>query len=236
MINGMGIEVHEVAPDAETLLLAGDSRQRPRVDDTAAEEAAAALTALDGEGGRTTDPVRMYMREMGTVELLTREGEIAIAKRIEEGLNQVQAALAAFPGTIAQICSTITNQHKAGKKRLAEIVVGFLDAETRRPKPVPVVVAEADADAEDEDDEVDGDDDEAAEERPDRSGSGRSRATAWARCADALRQVREGLRASTARPHKTVLKVREEMARSLRHPQAAAGADRHAGAQAARGA
>ncbi|RZA35291.1 MAG: RNA polymerase sigma factor RpoD, partial [Lysobacteraceae bacterium] len=92
MINGMGIEVHEVAPDAETLLLAGNSTGNREVDDTAAEEAAAALT-LDTEGGRTTDPVRMYMREMGTVELLTREGEIAIAKRIEEGLGQVQAFL-----------------------------------------------------------------------------------------------------------------------------------------------
>ncbi|HOZ23268.1 MAG TPA: RNA polymerase sigma factor region1.1 domain-containing protein, partial [Thermomonas sp.] len=68
MINGMGIEVHEVAPDAETLLLAGQSASGREVDDTAAEEAAAALTALDSEGGRTTDPVRMYMREMGTVE------------------------------------------------------------------------------------------------------------------------------------------------------------------------
>ena len=90
MINGMGIEVHEIAPDAETLLLAGNSGSGREVDDTAAEEAAATLSALDAEGGRTTDPVRMYMREMGTVELLTREGEIAIAKRIEEGLNQMR--------------------------------------------------------------------------------------------------------------------------------------------------
>ncbi|MFX8223201.1 sigma-70 factor domain-containing protein, partial [Acinetobacter baumannii] len=89
----MGIEVHEVAPDVETLLLAEGTTSGREVDETAAEEAAAALTSLDGEGGRTTDPVRMYMREMGTVELLTREGEIAIAKRIEEGLNQVQASL-----------------------------------------------------------------------------------------------------------------------------------------------
>ncbi|RYE95574.1 MAG: RNA polymerase sigma factor RpoD, partial [Oxalobacteraceae bacterium] len=92
MINGMGIDVHEVAPDAETLLLNDGNTGNREVDDTAAEEAAAALTALDTEGGRTTDPVRMYMREMGTVELLTREGEIAIAKRIEEGLGQVQAS------------------------------------------------------------------------------------------------------------------------------------------------
>ncbi|HOZ05999.1 MAG TPA: RNA polymerase sigma factor region1.1 domain-containing protein, partial [Arenimonas sp.] len=75
MINGMGIEVHEVAPDAETLLLSDSTPVQSADDTVAAEEAAAALTALDTEGGRTTDPVRMYMREMGTVELLTREGE-----------------------------------------------------------------------------------------------------------------------------------------------------------------
>src|SRR5690606_40000255 len=87
---------------------------------------AAALTALDSEGGRTTDPVRMYMREMGTVELLTREGEIAIAKRIEEGLGQVQAALGAVPATIEALLEEY-ELHKAGKKRLAEVVVGFND-------------------------------------------------------------------------------------------------------------
>jgi len=126
MINGMGIEVHEVAPDAETLLLAGQAASGREVDDTAAEEAAAALTSLDSEGGRTTDPVRMYMREMGTVELLTREGEIAIAKRIEEGLNQMLASLASFPGTAQQVLEDY-ELHKAGKKRLAEIVVGFVE-------------------------------------------------------------------------------------------------------------
>ncbi len=85
MINDMGISVHEVAPDADTLIL-NDSAATATEDDTAAEEAAAALAAVETEIGRTTDPVRMYMREMGTVELLTREGEIAIAKRIEDGL------------------------------------------------------------------------------------------------------------------------------------------------------
>src|SRR3546814_6341022 len=100
MINCMGIEVHEVAPDADTLLLGDSNTGNREVDDTAAEEAAATLTALDAEGGRTTDPVRMYMREMGTVELLTREDEIAIAKRIEEGLNQMTLSLASFPWTV----------------------------------------------------------------------------------------------------------------------------------------
>ncbi|HSD17515.1 MAG TPA: RNA polymerase sigma factor RpoD [Thermomonas sp.] len=156
MINGMGIEVHEVAPDAETLLLAGQSASGREVDDTAAEEAAAALTALDSEGGRTTDPVRMYMREMGTVELLTREGEIAIAKRIEEGLAQMNAALASFPAS-AQLLLEDYELHKAGKKRLAEIVVGFNDGEPE-PDPVPVAAAE---DAEDADE---GDADEATDE------------------------------------------------------------------------
>src|SRR6476659_2288863 len=153
MINGMGIEVHEVAPDAETLLLAGTSGSSREVDDTAAEEAAATLSALDAEGGRTTDPVRMYMREMGTVELLTREGEIAIAKRIEEGLNQMRAALASFPWSV-QLLLEDYELHKAGKKRLAEIVVGFNDIEEPAPE-IPVAAEAVDAEA-DDDEEVEG--------------------------------------------------------------------------------
>ncbi|HET7845017.1 MAG TPA: RNA polymerase sigma factor region1.1 domain-containing protein, partial [Xanthomonadales bacterium] len=94
MINDMGIEVHEEAPEADALLM--QENTVTQLDETATEEAVAALTSVE-EIGRTTDPVRMYMREMGTVELLTREGEIAIAKRIEEGLNQVQNSLAQFP-------------------------------------------------------------------------------------------------------------------------------------------
>ena len=167
MINGMGIEVHEVAPDVETLLLAGQQAGGREVDETAAEEAAAALTSVDTEGGRTTDPVRMYMREMGTVDLLTREGEIAIAKRIEEGLAQMNAALASFPWS-AQMLLEDWELHKAGKKRLAEIVVGFNDEEPE-PEPAPVV-AEVDPDAEveeDEDEDTDGDADEPAPTGPD---------------------------------------------------------------------
>ena len=100
MINDMGIKVFETAPDAEDLLMAeGDSS----ADDIAAAEAAAALAAVETEAGRTTDPVRMYMREMGTVELLTREGEIVIAKRIEEGIRELLAALASYPGTVDHV-------------------------------------------------------------------------------------------------------------------------------------
>ncbi|KAF1685344.1 RNA polymerase sigma factor RpoD [Pseudoxanthomonas broegbernensis] len=162
MINGMGIDVHEVAPDAETLLLNDGNTGNREIDDTAAEEAAAALTALDSEGGRTTDPVRMYMREMGTVELLTREGEIAIAKRIEEGLGQVQAALGSFPWTIELLLEEY-ELHKAGKKRLAELVVGFNDQLDETPEPA----AAANDDATDSDSAADSDEEEEEEEAAD---------------------------------------------------------------------
>ena len=155
MINGMGIDVHEVAPDAETLLLNDGNTGNREVDDTAAEEAAAALSALDTEGGRTTDPVRMYMREMGTVELLTREGEIAIAKRIEEGLGQVQAALGTFPVSVESLLADY-DAHKEGKKRLAEVIVGFNDLVEE--VPAPVVAEDTSDDVEDDaDEEEDGD-------------------------------------------------------------------------------
>lgn len=164
MINGMGIDVHEVAPDAETLLLNDGNTGNREVDDTAAEEAAAALSALDTEGGRTTDPVRMYMREMGTVELLTREGEIAIAKRIEEGLGQVQAALGTFPVSVESLLADY-DAHKEGKKRLAEVIVGFNDLVEE--VPAPAVAEDTSDDAEDDaDDEDDGDDVEEKPARP----------------------------------------------------------------------
>ena len=121
MINDMGIQVFESAPDADELLMAeGDS-----ADDIAAAEAAAALAAVETEAGRTTDPVRMYMREMGTVELLTREGEIVIAKRIEEGIRELMAALAHFPGAVAQVLSEYDLVVKE-ERRLADIMVGYL--------------------------------------------------------------------------------------------------------------
>jgi RNA polymerase primary sigma factor len=123
MINDMGIPVYEKAPDSEPLLATENSQP---ADEEAIEEAAAALAALDAELGRTTDPVRMYMREMGTVELLTREGEISIAKRIEEGLDTVRRSLANYPATIGQIISTY-EQVKAGQGRLVDVIVGFID-------------------------------------------------------------------------------------------------------------
>jgi RNA polymerase primary sigma factor len=123
MINDMGITVYEKAPDAEELLLTDTAVSN---DDDDTDEAAAALATVDSEFGRTTDPVRMYMREMGTVELLTREGEIRIAKRIEEGLEQVRRALSRFPGTIELMLARYDSA-KAGDARMIDLVTGFID-------------------------------------------------------------------------------------------------------------
>ena len=148
MINGMGIEVHEIAPDLGMLPEAAPAGED---DETATEEAVALLSVVDSEVGRTTDPVRMYMREMGTVELLTREGEIAIAKRIEEGLSQVQTALASFPWTVRLLIEEY-DQHLDGKKRLSEVIAGFNDGDEAAAEiPAPVV---APASAEDEEEDV----------------------------------------------------------------------------------
>jgi len=122
-INDMGIPVYEKAPDNESILAPEASAP---TDEEAIEEAAAALAALDAELGRTTDPVRMYMREMGTVELLTREGEIRIAKRIEEGLDAVRLALSNYPST-AEYLLKAYEPVKTGGARLVDIIVGFID-------------------------------------------------------------------------------------------------------------
>ncbi|MCC8988772.1 MAG: RNA polymerase sigma factor RpoD [Candidatus Contendobacter sp.] len=135
MINDMGIEVHEFAPDAETLLL--NENPANADDDVVAEEAAAALAAVDSEFGRTTDPVRMYMREMGTVDLLTRDGEIQIAKRIEEGMGQVLSALASYPLTIGELLRLYDSISENGA-RLADVISGFKDVEETAP-PLPDV-------------------------------------------------------------------------------------------------
>ncbi len=143
-------------------------------DEEAAEEAAAALAALDAELGRTTDPVRMYMREMGTVELLTREGEISIAKRIEEGLDAVRAALATYPATI-EFLLTAYEQVKGGQGRLIELIVGFIDpnapdviAQPQNPtKQQPVESAQKESDDDDSDDDSSDDSEETVDTGPD---------------------------------------------------------------------
>jgi len=128
MINDMGIKVCDVAPDAETLIMTDTA---PAVaDEDAAEEAEAALSTVDSEFGRTTDPVRMYMREMGTVELLTREKEIEIAKRIEEGLKHMIQAISACPATIAEIL-TLATKIESDQMRIDELIDGFVDTEDK---------------------------------------------------------------------------------------------------------
>jgi len=156
MINGMGIEVHEIAPDTDTISAEGVSTDD---DETATEEAVALLSAVDAEVGRTTDPVRMYMREMGTVELLTREGEIAIAKRIEEGLTQVQTALSSFPWAVGLLLEEY-DLHLDGKRRMSEILAGFADQEIPAAEfGVAQPAAEASSNDNDEESDEDADDD-----------------------------------------------------------------------------
>ena len=150
MINDMGIAVHEKAPDAETLLMHENAVSND--DDDAAEEAEAALASVDAEFGRTTDPVRMYMREMGTVELLTRQGEIEIAKRIEDGLNQVKYHMAHFPPTIEKLLE-VYEAVAAGETRMQDFVVGFIDPNA--PDEIKSPMTKSDDQDDDEDEVVD---------------------------------------------------------------------------------
>ena len=155
MINDMGIQVYEEAPDAESLLM---SDAPPAVnDDDAAEEAEQALSTVDSEFGRTTDPVRMYMREMGTVDLLTREGEIEIAKRIEDGLKHMVQAIAACPTTIAELLAIVDKVEK-DELSVDDLVDGLIDADVGIDQTMTEEVAAEEAtEEEDEDDEEDED-------------------------------------------------------------------------------
>ena len=152
MINDMGIQVFEQAPDADELLMAEGDRS---ADEIAAAEAAAALAAVEQEAGRTTDPVRMYMREMGTVELLTREGEIIIAKRIEEGIRELMAALAHYPHVVRQLCNEYDLVAKEERK-LIDIMIGYLDPAEHVPSASEMAAAaEEKGDTDDDDDAPD---------------------------------------------------------------------------------
>ena len=168
MIQGMGIPVHDEAPDGEQQLFSEPAVAAAEDDEEAAEEAAAALAAADSEFGRTTDPVRMYMREMGSVELLDREGEIRIAKRIEEGLNEALYSMAIYPETVAILLEAY-DAAKEGKKRLAEVVLGFFDPNAPPPAPEEALVEAVVDEAEDLDDKdkEDGEEEEAVDTGPD---------------------------------------------------------------------
>ena len=208
MINDMGIPVYEKAPDAEALLM----REPVVADDEAAEEAAQALaTTVDAEFGRTTDPVRMYMREMGTVELLTREGEIAIAKRIEEGLDSVRRALSHYPPTFEYILRAY-EPVKAGQGRLVDIIVGFVDpnapdviAEPINPKLAAKEAPEAETD--DETEAAEGEEEEALETGPDPEEAARR----FASLGKVYAQVMKSLEEKGSKDPKTI-KLRKKLA------------------------
>ena len=181
MLTDVGIKIFEAAPDADDILMNDDSSD----DDMAADEAAAVLASVETEPGRTTDPVRMYMREMGTVDLLTREGEISIAKRIEEGIRDVQHAMSYWPGTVQFVLDEY-QKVQDGEKKLSDVITGFLDPETEEDKIAaqeakeaareererlkeekenpPVVKAKVNAKAALEDDDEDDDADDVEEE------------------------------------------------------------------------
>ena len=169
MINDMGIKVVETAPDADELMMTEDN-----ADEDAIEAAAQALSSVESEIGRTTDPVRMYMREMGTVELLTREGEIDIAKRIEDGINQVQCSVAEYPSAIAHLLEQF-DKVEADELRLTDIISGFVDPNeeaTAAPTATHIGSELSETDLEDEDKDLeDGDGDDDAEDEEEDDGS-----------------------------------------------------------------
>ena len=157
MINDMGIKVSESAPDADELLM-----QETTADEDVAEAAAQALATVESEIGRTTDPVRMYMREMGTVELLTREGEIEIAKRIEDGINQVQCSVAEYPEAITYLLDQ-WDLFEAEEIRISDIIIGFVDPNEQDVAPTATHIG-SELSQKELDDEDDDDDDEEEEE------------------------------------------------------------------------
>src|SRR5690554_2771829 len=155
MINDMGIQVYEEAPDAEALLMS--DAPAAVTDDDVVEEAEQTLSTVDSEFGRTTDPVRMYMREMGTVDLLTREGEIEIAKRIEDGLKHMVQAIAACPTTISELLAMVEKVEK-DEMSVDELVDGMIEADVAVSEGIEAEAADdvaEDVDAEEDEEEDD---------------------------------------------------------------------------------
>ena len=177
LLNDIGITVYEQAPDAETLILS-DNTEAAASEEEAEEKAEAALSTVDSEFGRTTDPVRMYMREMGTVDLLTREGEIVIAKKIEAGLKDMVMALAACPVTIAEILSNV-DRIASGEMEIDQFVDGLVDPNAEDIKLGP---EEPEIDPDAEEGEDDGGEDEGG-------GGGGGAATANAKQLEELKQI-----------------------------------------------
>ena len=175
LLNDIGITVYEQAPDAETLILS-DNTAAAASEEEAEEEAEAALSTVDSEFGRTTDPVRMYMREMGTVDLLTREGEIVIAKKIEAGLKDMVMALAACPVTISEILSNV-DKIASGEMEIDQFVDGLVDPNAEDIKLGP------------DEPEIDPDAEEGEDDGEDEGGGGGGAATANAKQLEELKQI-----------------------------------------------
>jgi len=161
MINDMGIRVVETAPDADDLILSGTDNDEP--DEDAVEAAAQVLATVESEIGRTTDPVRMYMREMGTVELLTREGEIVIAKRIEEGIKEVQNSVSEYPATIRNLLDNY-DSYEAEEMKLTDLISGFIDPNDDMTQAVSATNIGSELSEAELDDDVDDDDEDAEDE------------------------------------------------------------------------
>ncbi|APE31511.1 RNA polymerase sigma factor RpoD [Halomonas aestuarii] len=203
MINDMGISVVEEAPDEDTLMMSDHS-----TDESAAEEAVAALAAVESDVGRTTDPVRMYMREMGTVELLTREGEIEIAKRIEEGTREVMSALAYLPGAVDSILDAYdATQDEEAPGRLSDLFSGFIDPDEGIPG-----VAEAEVPEEEPRDESEGDEDDDDTEAEEESVGGPDPEEARARF-EQIRELNAAAQAAIEAHGRASKEAQEELAR-----------------------
>jgi RNA polymerase primary sigma factor len=208
MINDMGISVVEEAPDEDTLMMSDHS-----TDESAAEEAVAALAAVESDVGRTTDPVRMYMREMGTVELLTREGEIEIAKRIEEGTREVMSALAWLPGAVDSILEAYdATQDEEAPGRLSDLFSGFIDPDEGIPGVAEAEVPEAELSADSDDADSGGDDDDDDSEAEEESTGGPDPEEARARF-EQIREQNELVREALAKHGRGSAEARSEMER-----------------------
>ncbi len=208
MINDMGISVYEQAPDAEALLM--NDAPTPVADDDAAEEAEQALATVDSEFGRTTDPVRMYMREMGTVDLLTRESEIEIARRIEDGLKHMVQAIAACPTTISELLA-IVDRVENDEISVEELVDGLIDNDIGLDKNFETDSAAGKMTDDDDDDDDDDDEEETAEE---------AEAKADAITKEALSRLREEVLARFAVIRETNAKMNEiRMDRGSQDPE-----------------
>ena len=198
MLNDMGIAVYEQAPDAATLLIAGGGATTA-TEEEAEEAAEAALSTVDSEFGRTTDPVRMYMREMGTVELLTREGEIEIAKRIEGGLQAMMLAISRLADDDRRDPAPTPTASPSGEMKISEVVDGFVSEDE-----ADDYVAEEDVDFFDEEDDDDGNGGSQGADQEARGAEGRGAGASSTRCAStSTRCARPSRRTATSRPPTT---------------------------------